>query len=447
MGGEVLLLLSLLTKYKYRHGSTAKRTGVINDRLEDRLIVGPVLADDFQNMRRGFFPLESFLHLAELPDVFDGNHGLGGIGFNKGDFRWLKRADLSSEEGDVPDRSSVLHQRNEKHAADVRCIDHRPHDRAVCLVKIAVAHIGKGDHTAVDDAARGIREIAIHQHLAGFEQLDRFVKHALMCGKGLCRVFGRAQDQSGQRRIAECTGVVENRMKDRLFIFAALADDFQDLGRRAFAAQTLLHLAELAYLFDGDDSLIRERLHKRDLTVFKRAHLLAKQDQAADPGIIHDQRDEQVRANALQACNIHDIANARAVFVSVGHVAQVDHACVCDGAGGKGQLGIVRQAAFVVILDRRSFGAHIRHQTLHRIVGFCQNKCCKRCLAQVGSPGHNRFENGLFIVRSIADQAQDRAQRVFARAGIQIRDAVFGHARSPTGLLQVCQNPSGVVCG
>jgi hypothetical protein len=68
----------------------AKPRRPVQDRLEHRLLVVAALADDLKNFGRGLFPRQPVLQLAELLDVVDGDNGLGGEGFDKGNLVWVK---------------------------------------------------------------------------------------------------------------------------------------------------------------------------------------------------------------------------------------------------------------------------------------------------------------------------------------------------------------------
>ena len=72
------------------------------NKVKDPCFIFTALADDPEDVGRRFLFFERILQLAELADVLDGDDGLGGEGFDKGDLVGTERGDLAAAEHDRP---------------------------------------------------------------------------------------------------------------------------------------------------------------------------------------------------------------------------------------------------------------------------------------------------------------------------------------------------------
>src|SRR5262249_43696591 len=95
--------------------------GVLDDGLHDRLEIGGRARNDSQDLGRGGLLLERlshlpvslrertvfFLQLREQPDVFDGDHRLGGEGLQQRDLPVGERADLDPTDGNRANHPSI----------------------------------------------------------------------------------------------------------------------------------------------------------------------------------------------------------------------------------------------------------------------------------------------------------------------------------------------------
>ncbi len=65
-----------------RHVCVTQPRGGFSQRVEYRLQIERRAADDLEHVGGGGLLLEGFAQLVEHPRVLDGDHGLGGVGFN-----------------------------------------------------------------------------------------------------------------------------------------------------------------------------------------------------------------------------------------------------------------------------------------------------------------------------------------------------------------------------
>ena len=126
----------------------------------------------------------------------------------------------------------VLQEWDEENTADAALVHHGPHDRAACAIKVAFAHVGPGEQTALHNAFGSIGQVRIHLHLSGLEHLDGTRQDVDMCGEPLRGIFRAGQDQCRHICIAQHLGVLENGRKHRRLIFARFCNNAQNLRHR-----------------------------------------------------------------------------------------------------------------------------------------------------------------------------------------------------------------------
>ena len=91
-----------------------------------------------------------------------------------------------------------------------------------------------------------------------------------------------AQNHPRMRRLAKPRGVLHDRVKDRLIVVTALADDTNDFTAGLLALQPDLQFAELAHILNGDNGRPGEGLNELDLPIVKRPDLAAEERDDAD---------------------------------------------------------------------------------------------------------------------------------------------------------------------
>ena len=100
-----------------------------------------------------------------------------------------------------------------------------------------------------------------------------------------------AQEQDRERCITQTHRVCENHVEYRLAVFAALADDGQDLATRLFALQPCLQFTELAHVLDGDDRLRRKSFDQFDMAFIKAANVSVIDRDSSNRLVTAGQRD------------------------------------------------------------------------------------------------------------------------------------------------------------
>jgi len=74
-------------------------------------------------------------------------------------------------------------------------------------------------------------------------------------------------------------------------------DDTEDLPGGRLPLQCVLRLVESPHVLDGDDRLVGEGLHERDLSVRERANLVPPERQCAEQGLLPEYGDAEDRTN------------------------------------------------------------------------------------------------------------------------------------------------------
>ena len=105
----------------------AKPGRILNERIQHRLEIERRAAYDFQHFARRRLLLEGLgevavasLQFLEQPHVLDGDHGLVGEGFEKGDLFLRERTDLRSANHNRPDGNTLAEQWRSKNSSSHR---------------------------------------------------------------------------------------------------------------------------------------------------------------------------------------------------------------------------------------------------------------------------------------------------------------------------------------
>ena len=230
---------------------------------------------------------------------------------------------------------------------------------------------------------------------------------APICGQPI--VFTRRDTQTQGRLIstAHCAGLFQNGLKDGCGVIAALADNRQDFRGRGFSREPLLHLAELAGVFDCNDRLIGKGLDQRDFIVGVGFDEVARMKKTADPDAVVDQRYKQIGAHPGIFDHGDKARIAPLVLFGVGHVVDMDDLLANDRFGRDRLCRIHREPLFV---EHR--GDVIRHvlagsHALVRIPFAPQHQGRKRRTQQTVTKFYDLVKNGRFVVTAAADDRQD----------------------------------------
>src|SRR4030095_977795 len=99
-------------------------SSALDDRIQDRLHVCGRAADNAEHLGCCRLMLQglaqyciALLNLLEQSHVFDGDNGLVGEGFEKGDLFVGERTNLRAADGNSPNRETLAQQRHGKHRA------------------------------------------------------------------------------------------------------------------------------------------------------------------------------------------------------------------------------------------------------------------------------------------------------------------------------------------
>src|SRR5262249_48496397 len=102
--------------------------------------------------------------------------------------------------------------------------------------------------------------------------------------------------------VADAHRVFQHRVEHRPQIAGRTTDDLQYIGSGGLLLERLAQLIEQPRVLDGDDGLVCEILHQRDLLIGKWSDLLAINSNPADQFVVFEHWHPDSRSSAAKPC-------------------------------------------------------------------------------------------------------------------------------------------------
>ena len=206
------------------------------------------------------FAVQSFQRL-ELPHVLNGNGGLRGKGLHKGDVIRIKGCDLEFRQTESANDVSVLKHRNGQKRPDTVLLCMRHPLRITGAIEFRVPRVVDLNRNSPLHSLRKARcAVQCPCHVAILRMRE---SRTMQRGIDEVRAVLVHDGQTRVVRLAKHGHPLQNRLKHRGFIVPVRGNCQQHLCRGFFSRQSILHLAELTHILDGDDSLRSEGFDKR----------------------------------------------------------------------------------------------------------------------------------------------------------------------------------------
>ena len=267
------------------------------------------------------------LDCPELVNILDRNDGLGCKCLHQFDLAVIEWLHFSSHQVDASDAVLPQHQRNAQQGSDAFVVD-RFYRHGVCVqIGFGLGQVGNVVGLTVSN---GLHRLYVQGHReGGHTNLVGRERFAPLAAVHQLAPFLVQQEEAGRRRVAKPRRAFQDRVEDRLFVIAALADHLQNLRASLLTLQPVLQFAELANVFDGNDGLGGKSADQFDLIIGERACFQPVKSDRSDRDAIAQKWHGQEGSCSFDVDGMNSAFMAIAISGHLGEVVDVDDLGFC----------------------------------------------------------------------------------------------------------------------